>query len=74
MTGFQLLIWIGAVVTLIGVAGLMASAFRAFKLRQSNLPDEDMRRALQRTVNLNMAALFTAVLGLMMVIIGIALR
>jgi len=73
MTGFELLIWIGAVVTLAGVAGLMATAYGAFKLRQSDLSDEEMRRALQSAVARNMAALFTAVFGLMMVIIGIAL-
>jgi hypothetical protein len=74
MTGFQLLIWIGALVTLAGVVGLMATAYSAWKLRQSKLSDEDMRRALQKAVAFNMAALFAAVLGLMMVIIGIALR
>jgi len=73
MTGFQLLMWIGAAVTLIGVVGLMWTAYSAFRLRQSGLPDDALRKALQKTVMLNMAALFTAVLGLMMVIMGIAL-
>ncbi|WP_323036984.1 hypothetical protein [Pararhodobacter sp.] len=74
MSGFQLLIWIGAVVTLAGVGGLIATAYGAWKLRQSKVSDEEMRKALQAAVARNMAALFTAVFGLMMVIIGIALR
>ncbi|MCL4675500.1 MAG: hypothetical protein KJZ59_05645 [Pararhodobacter sp.] len=74
MSGYVLLMWIGAAVTLAGVGGLMATAFSAWRLRQSGLDDAALRRALQRTVNRNLIALFTAVLGLMMVIIGIALR
>ncbi|PVH30104.1 hypothetical protein [Pararhodobacter oceanensis] len=73
MTLFQLLIWIGAAVTLAGVVGLLATGVSANKLRNSGLPDDEMRRRLQSAVHRNMAALFVAVIGLMMVIIGIAL-
>lgn len=72
--GFQLLIWIGAVVTLVGIGGLMATAYAAYRIRQSGQSDEAMRSALQKAVARNMAALFVAVFGLMMVIIGLALR
>ncbi|MCB1406708.1 MAG: hypothetical protein KDK01_10745 [Rhodobacteraceae bacterium] len=74
MSGYEGLMWIGAVVTLAGVGGLMATAISAWRLRQSGLEDTAMRQALQRMVNRNLVALFSAVLGLMMVIIGIALR
>lgn len=73
MTGFQVLMWVGAVVTLAGVAGLMATAVRAWKLRQLGLPDDQIRAALHRAVVWNMAALLIATIGLMMVVLGIAL-
>ena len=70
----QALIWIGAVVTLAGVAGLLFTAWTAYRLRLSGRDDAELRAALQRTVNRNLVALGVAVLGLMMVIMGIALR
>jgi hypothetical protein len=73
MSGFQLLTWVGAGITLVGVAGLMWTAFTANQLRKSGLEDADLRRALQKAVLRNMVALFTSVIGLMMVVVGISL-
>jgi len=74
MTGFELLVWVGAFVTLTGVGGLLVTGFYAWKLRQTELDDAAMRQALQRGVARNMASLFVSVLGLMLVIMGLALR
>ncbi|PTX03771.1 hypothetical protein [Pararhodobacter aggregans] len=69
----DLLIWGGAAVTLAGVIGLFACVVYALKVRRAGLEDAAMRKALQRGVVWNMAALFVSVLGLMAVIMGITL-
>ncbi|GAB4266060.1 MAG: hypothetical protein Kow0013_14870 [Pararhodobacter sp.] len=74
MTGFGLVLWGGVLVTVTGVIGLVASGVYAWKLRQAAANDMELRLALQRGVARNLAALFVSVLGLMMVIVGIALR
>jgi hypothetical protein len=66
------LIWSGVAVTLVGVAGLVASGVYALRLRRSDLDEAALREKLRRGVLLNMAALFCSVLGLMLVILGIA--
>ena len=67
------LIWIGAVVTLIGLAGLVVSILRVARARRAGLSDDDLRAALQKVVPLNMGALFLSMIGLMCVVIGIML-
>ena len=67
------LIWGGALVSLIGLAGLIASIFKVAGARKAGLSDEDLRAAVQKVVPLNMGALFLSVIGLMMVILGIFL-
>ncbi len=74
MNGFDAMIWTGAAVTLLGVAGLLACVVWVLRLRRSALPEDEMRRMLQRAVVYNMGALFSATLGLMLVVIGIALK
>lgn len=69
----QALIWTGATVSLIGVAGLAYCIFRATRARRRGLGDVAMRAELQRVVTLNMAALGVAALGLMLVVTGILL-
>jgi hypothetical protein len=66
------LIWIGVAVTLAGVAGLVASGVYALRLRRSRLDEAALRAQLRRGVLLNMAALFCSILGLVLVILGIA--
>ena len=67
------LIWIGAAVTLVGLAGLVVSILRVARARRAGLSDNDLRAALQKVVPLNMGALFLSVIGLMCVVIGIML-
>ena len=68
----QALIWGGAAVTLLGVAGLMFCAAQSLKAR--TLPDDQARAAMARVVTLNLASMGVAVLGLMAVIAGLLLR
>jgi alkylhydroperoxidase/carboxymuconolactone decarboxylase family protein YurZ len=70
----DVLIWIGAAVSLIGVAGLAWCILMALRARNSGLPDEEIRSALQKVVIYNMGALGVSALGLMLVVLGIFLR
>ena len=74
MGGFELTVWAGAAVTLMGVGGLVACMVHVWRLRRAGLPDAALRAALSRAVMWNMAALFVSVIGLMAVILGLSLR
>ncbi len=65
------LIWIGAALTLMGVAGLVWCIVLAMRAKRAGLSDAAMRAALQRVVFLNMAALAISGLGLMCVVFGV---
>lgn len=69
----QALVWAGALVSLIGVAGLVYCVLRALRARRSGLADDAMRAELQRVVVINMGALAISALGLMLVVLGIFL-
>lgn len=69
----QILIAIGALVSLVGVAGLVWCIVLALKARKAGLPDDALRARLQHVVVLNMAALGISALGLMLVVTGIFL-
>ena len=67
------MIWIGAALTLLGVAGLVYCVIIAVRAKKAQLPDEQMRAVLHRAVILNMAALAVSGLGLMCVVFGVML-
>ncbi|MFV2034633.1 MAG: hypothetical protein ACC631_05925 [Halocynthiibacter sp.] len=65
------LIWLGALVAVLGVAGLVRCIVLALRARRAGLDDAAMRARLQKLVVLNMGALFLSAIGLMMVVIGV---
>jgi hypothetical protein len=67
------LIWGGAGVTLLGLAGLVACIVAVSRARRAGLDETALRAKLQRVIVWNFAALLLSALGLMMVVIGIAL-
>ena len=69
----EMLIWLGACVSLVGLAGLILCIVRVWKARRAGLGEADLRAVLQKVVPLNSAALFLSVIGLMLVIVGAAL-
>jgi hypothetical protein len=69
----DILIAAGAVVTLLGRAGLVWCIARVARARRAGLDDAGLRAVMQKIVALNMAALFASVIGLMMVVIGVLL-
>ena len=68
-----MVIWIGAALTLAGVAGLVWCIVLALKAKRSGLADAAMKAALQRVVALNLGALALSGLGLMLVVVGVIL-
>jgi uncharacterized membrane protein len=68
------LIWIGAAVSLGGVAGLLRCIQLALRARKSGLDNTAMRARLQQIVTFNLAALGVSALGLMLVVTGIILN
>ena len=69
----EILIYLGALVAVLGLAGLGWCIWLAFSAKRAKLPDDEMKARLQKIVALNMGAMGLSALGLMMVVIGIAL-
>ncbi|PKP85321.1 MAG: hypothetical protein CVT80_03200 [Alphaproteobacteria bacterium HGW-Alphaproteobacteria-2] len=67
------LVYIGAALALVGLAGLVTCILRVARARRAGLDDAALRAVLRRVVVLNMAALLLSVLGLMAIVIGILL-
>ena len=67
----EYLIWGGAGLTMIGVAGLLWCVVLGVRAKRSGLPDAEMKAQLQRVVALNLGALALSALGLMAVIFGV---
>lgn len=68
----QYLIWIGTVISVIGLGGILFSIARVMKAKKEELSDEDMRARISKILPINLGALFLSVIGLMMVILGIS--
>lgn len=69
----QALIWIGALVTLAGLVGLIWCILKVQRARKKGLDDESLKAEFQKVVALNLGALLLSAFGLMMVVVGILL-
>ena len=69
----DILIWIGAAITVAGFAGIVRSIFAVAKARKAGLDDAALRVRLNGILPLNLGALFLSLIGLMMVVSGIIL-
>lgn len=69
----EILIWLGAIISLLGLCGLFWCIVKVWKARKSGMADQELRDQVRNVVPLNTGALFLSVIGLMMVIIGIML-
>jgi len=67
----DLLIWLGAAVTLAGLAGIVWCILAARAARAADLPDAALRARLQRIVSVNLGALMASMTGLALVVLGI---
>ncbi|ABG32362.1 hypothetical protein [Roseobacter denitrificans] len=73
MTIFDLLIWGGALLSLLGLCGLIWCIFYVAKARRAKLSEEDLRQRLKSALPLNLGSLFLSIIGLMLIIVGIFL-
>ena len=69
----EILIWIGSILSILGLIGLLWCIKTVIKAKKLANSDEELRISLQKVVPLNMAALFLSAIGLMLVILGIML-
>ncbi len=69
----EILIWIGSILSLLGLVGLLWCIKTVLRAKKVAVSDEELRMSLQKVVPLNMAALFLSAMGLMLVILGIML-
>ena len=69
----EILIWIGSILSLLGLAGLLWCTKTILRAKKAAVSDEELRMSLQKVVPFNMAALFLSAIGLMLVILGIML-
>ncbi|WP_306113627.1 MULTISPECIES: hypothetical protein [unclassified Roseovarius] len=69
----EALVWLGAVVSLLGLAGLVWCIVTVWKARKAGLDDDALRAKLQQVVPMNTGALFLSMTGLMLVVVGILL-
>jgi len=69
----EILIWIGSILSLLGLVGLLWCIRTVLRAKKAAVSDEELRMSLQKVVPFNMAALFLSAIGLMLVILGIML-
>lgn len=71
---FDVIIWAGAALSILGLAGLIWSILRVMRAKRTlSDDDEALRAAIQKALPINLGALFLSVIGLMLVIVGIFL-
>ncbi|KGJ12899.1 hypothetical protein ACFHYO_13940 [Paracoccus panacisoli] len=73
MTVWDVLIWGGAGLAALGLAGIVWCIVAVLGARRRALDDAAMRAVMRRVVAVNMAALAASMLGLMAVVLGIML-
>lgn len=66
----QILVTLGTVVSVIGLAGLVYCIVAIFRARRAGLSDDALRGRLARLVPLNLGALLLSFTGLGMILVG----
>ncbi|MEJ6402456.1 hypothetical protein [Yoonia sp. 2307UL14-13] len=69
----EYVVWGGAVLSLLGLVGIIYSIVAVSRARKSGLSDEELRTRIGRVLPINLGALFVSTIGLMAVIVGIML-
>lgn len=68
-----LLVWIGTAVALAGLVGILACIGVVQGARRQGLDDEALRARLRQVVTWNLAAFFVAMIGLILLVLGLIL-
>ncbi|MGD9919373.1 MAG: hypothetical protein AB7U46_15275 [Paenirhodobacter sp.] len=69
----EILVWLGAVISVAGLAGIVWCIVAIARAKRAGLAEEALRLRLRRVIAINLGALFTSAIGLMMVVIGVTL-
>lgn len=69
----EFLVGIGAVLSVIGIVGIILSIVQVRRAKTSSANDEELRAKIQAAMPLNLGAFLLSVLGLMCVVIGVIL-
>ena len=69
----EFIIWVGAVLSVIGLLGIGYSIVAVAKAKRAGLPDAELRARIAKILPLNLGALFVSMIGLMAVIVGVVL-
>lgn len=69
----ELLIGLGAVISVIGIAGIILSIVQVRRAKKTAENDEELRAKIQAAMPLNLGSFFLSVLGLMCVVVGVFL-
>ncbi|GHF49284.1 hypothetical protein [Seohaeicola zhoushanensis] len=70
---YEIMIWAGAVLSLLGLTGIVWCILRVNRARKAGLDDEALRAAVAAVLPVNLAALFLSMFGLMLVVVGVIL-
>lgn len=66
-----MLIMFGALLTILGLCGILYALFQIVRAKRAKLSDEEIRARLAKLIPVNLAALFLSFIGLMVVVVGI---
>ena len=69
----EILVWIGAFLTLCGLLGVIWSVVLVVRARRAGFEDAALRARIQRALPVNIGAFFLSMLGLMLVVVGVTL-
>ena len=69
----ELLIGLGAILSLIGIAGIILSVVQVRRAKKIAKDDEELRAKIQSAMPLNLGSFLLSVLGLMCVVVGVIL-
>ena len=69
----ELLIGLGAIISLIGIAGIILSVVQVRRAKKIAKDDEELRAKIQSAMPLNLGSFLLSVLGLMCVVVGVIL-
>lgn len=69
----DLLVGLGAVISVIGIVGIVLSILQVRRAKRDATSDEELRAKIQSVLPLNLGAFLLSVLGLMCVVVGVLL-
>jgi hypothetical protein len=69
----EILVWFGVLLTVLGFVGVVWSVLLVIRARRAGLDDAGMRERLGQALPINVGAFMASMLGLAMVVVGLAL-